>query len=158
MGRPEPVESQFLVERDTRLGGPGRPWAQAFHHLDSSAIPQWEDATRMISRRRMLNSALLTTLIGLRVVGGSKVLGAAPAAPRAPLDEQDPAAKAVVYQQDARKVDPRQFPNYRRGQSCATCALIEFGTAPLRGCSLFPGKLVAAAGWCSVWQLRGGKS
>jgi hypothetical protein len=81
-----------------------------------------------------------------------------PNAPRRLLDEPDPAAKAVAYQQDARKVDPRLFPTYRRGQSCATCSLIEFGTARVRGCSLFPGKLVAAGGWCNVWQLRGGKS
>jgi High potential iron-sulfur protein len=112
----------------------------------------------MINRRRKLNSALFTALIGLLVERGSRALGAAPVAPRAPLDERDAAAKAVAYQQDARKVDPRVFPTYRRGQSCATCALIEFGTARLRGCSLFPGKLVASAGWCSVWRLRGGKS
>jgi High potential iron-sulfur protein len=112
----------------------------------------------MTSRRRLLKTALLTALTGLGVVRGSEALGAAPRAPRTPLEENDAAAKAVAYQQDARKVDPRLFATYRRGQSCATCALIEFGTARLRGCSLFPGKLVAAAGWCSAWQLRGGKS
>jgi hypothetical protein len=111
----------------------------------------------MISRRGMLSSALLTAFGGLGMAGGSRALGAEPGAKRTPLDEKDPAAKAVAYQQDARKVDPRLFPTYRRGQSCTTCALIEFGTAPLRGCSLFPGKLVAAAGWCTAWQLRGGK-
>ena len=104
----------------------------------------------------MLNSALLTALISLRAVGGSRA--PVPGARRTPLDEQDAAAKAVAYQQDARKVDPRLCPTYRRGQSCTTCALIEFGTAPMRGCSLFPGKLIAAAGWCNVWELRGGKS
>jgi hypothetical protein len=112
----------------------------------------------MIRRRRLLTSALLTAFIGLRVVRGSRALAAAPSAPRTPLDEKDPAAKAVHYQQDARSVNPLLCPTYRRGQTCNTCALIEFGTAPLRGCSLFPGKLVAAAGWCSVWQLRGSKS
>jgi hypothetical protein len=106
----------------------------------------------------MLNSALLAALSGLGVLRGSRALGAAPDAPRTPLEEEDAAAKAVAYQQDARRVDPHRFPTYRRGQSCATCALIEFGTARLRGCSRFPGKLVAAAGWCSVWQLRGGKA
>ena len=109
----------------------------------------------MISRRRMLKFTLLTAVIGIPVMRGSGALGATP---RVPLDEKAAAAKAVAYQQDARTVDPRLFPTYRRGQSCATCALIEFGTARLRGCSLFPGKLVAATGWCSVWQLRGGKS
>ena len=111
----------------------------------------------MISRRRLLNSALLTACSGLGVVGGSRTFGAVPAK-RTPLEEREVAAKAVAYQQDARKVDPHLFPTYRRGQSCTTCALIEFGTAPMRGCSLFPGKLVAAAGWCNVWQLRGSRS
>ena len=106
----------------------------------------------------MLSSALLTAFSGLRVAGGSRALGAEPGAKRTPLEEQEVAAKAVGYRRDARKVDPGQFPTYRRGQSCTTCALIEFGTAPLRGCSMFPGKLVAAAGWCTAWQLRGAKS
>jgi hypothetical protein len=112
----------------------------------------------MNSRRRIVISTLLTACIGFRVACGSSALGAAPGVPRTPLNEEDAAAKAVAYQQDARRVDPRLFPTYRRGQSCTTCALIEFGTARLRGCSLFPGKLVAAAGWCSVWQLRGRRS
>lgn len=112
----------------------------------------------MISRRRILSSTLFSAFCSLRVLGGSKALGAQPGAKRTPLEEQEVAAKAVAYQQDARKVDPRRFPAYRRGQSCTTCALIDFGTAPMRGCSLFPGRLVAAAGWCNVWQLRGSKS
>ena len=88
---------------------------------------------------------------------GSGALGATAAAARTALQERDPAAKAVAYRQDARGVDARLFPTYRRGQSCTTCALIEFGTARLRGCALFPGKLVSATGWCSAWQLRGSK-
>ena len=109
----------------------------------------------MISRRRLLNGPLLTAFIGIRVMRGSEAFGAAP---RTPLGEKEAAATAVAYREDARRVEPRLFPTYRRGQSCTTCALIEFGTARLRGCSLFPGKLVAATGWCRLWQLRGGKS
>jgi hypothetical protein len=106
----------------------------------------------------MLSSTLLSAFSAVRVLIGSSALGAQPGAKRTPLEEQEAAAKAVAYQRDARKVDPGRSPTYRRGQSCTTCALIEFGTAPLRGCSLFPGRLVAAAGWCSAWQLRGSKS
>ena len=121
-------------------------------------MPKWEHGLLMNSRRLILSNILLTALVGFRAIGGSRALGAAPSAPRALLDEKDADAKAVAYQQDARKVDARAFPTYRPGQSCTTCALIEFGTARLRGCSLFPGKLVAATGWCSAWKLRGGKS
>jgi hypothetical protein len=108
----------------------------------------------MISRRRLLGGGL-AALFALRLVRAA--LAAVPGAPRTPLDEQDVAAKAYAYQQDARSVDPRLFPGYRRGQSCSTCALIELGSARMRGCSLFPGRLVAAAGWCRSWQVRGGK-
>lgn len=112
----------------------------------------------MIRRRRMLTGALLTTFIGLSVGRGSRAFAARPSETRILLDEKDPAAKAVAYQENARNVDPRLYPTYRRGQSCTTCALIEFGTARIRGCSLFPDKLVVAAGWCNVWKLRGTKS
>ena len=111
----------------------------------------------MTSRRQLLKSVLLATPIGLCAVRGSGALAAATGAPRTPLDEQDAAAKALGYRQDARSVDTQAFPAWRRGQSCSTCALIEFGTARQRGCSLFPGKLVAAGGWCSGWQQRGSK-
>lgn len=104
-----------------------------------------------------MGSAILTAILGLRLVRGRGALAAVPAAPRTPLNEQDAAAKTFAYRQDARSVDPRLFPTYHRGQSCATCSLIDFGTARLRGCSLFPGKLVDAAGWCRSWQLRGTK-
>jgi hypothetical protein len=108
----------------------------------------------MTSRRQLLKNVLLATPIGLCAVRGP---GALAAAPRTPLDEQDATAKALGYRQDARSVDAQAYPAWRRGQSCSTCALVEFGTARLRGCSLFPGKLVAAGGWCSGWQQRGAK-
>jgi hypothetical protein len=135
----------------------------------SFATPQWPAGApagfrdtqcyyddSMISRRRLLGSAL-TALFALRLLRGEGALAAVPAPPRTPLDEQEAAAKAQAYEDDARSVDPRVFPTYKRGQSCATCALIEFGTARMRGCSLFPGKLVAAGGWCRSWRLRGSK-
>jgi len=108
----------------------------------------------MISRRHILKSALLTTFIGLPAVRGSGALAAPPGAPRKPLDEQDATAEMLGYRQDARKVDPKEYPAYHSGQSCSSCALIETGTARMRGCSVFPGKLVSAAGWCSSWQQR----
>ena len=111
----------------------------------------------MINRRHLLAGVLLAATAGLRIARGPDALAATAAALRTPLDEQDAAAKAQAYEEDARGVDPRQFPTYKRGQSCSTCALIEFGTARMRGCSLFPGKLVAAGGWCRSWRLRGSK-
>ena len=111
----------------------------------------------MINRRHILKRIVFATLIGLRVARGPGALAAVPAGPRTALTEQEAAAKVLGYRQDARSVDAHAFPAWRRGQSCATCALIEFGTARLRGCSLFPGRLVAASGWCSGWKMRGSK-
>jgi len=68
------------------------------------------------------------------------------------LTEDDPMAQAMKYVHDASTVDPASRPNPAEVQDCANCALIqgEDGAA-WRPCQIFPGKLVAAAGWCSVW-------
>ena len=71
------------------------------------------------------------------------------------LNPAEPAAKAIAYIENAAKVDRKAFPSYRRGQSCATCSLMEFGTARARACSIVPDRLVWATGWCRVWKLRG---
>jgi hypothetical protein len=78
----------------------------------------------------------------------------AEAAPLPLLDEHEPAALALGYTQNAKTVDHRRYPGYYGRQSCANCALIAFGTAVRRSCSLFPGKLVSARGWCKSWVKR----
>ena len=68
------------------------------------------------------------------------------------LTEDDPQAASLNYVEDATRVDGAKFAQYQAGQTCANCALFlaeegsEFGP-----CSIFAGKLVAAAGWCSVY-------
>ena len=64
----------------------------------------------------------------------------------------DPTAVALKYHADAKTVDPKANPTYQPGQSCSNCLQLQ-GTAgqPWRPCNLFPGKLVDANGWCSVW-------
>jgi hypothetical protein len=72
------------------------------------------------------------------------------------LEESDPQARSLAYVHDASKVDPAMQPRYEPGQECANCALYlgadgdEWG-----GCSIFPGKLVNAKGWCSVYAPKG---
>ncbi len=59
----------------------------------------------------------------------------------------DPAAKARGYVEDADKSSAA--PADRR---CSNCALYEGATGSAQGpCSVFPGKQVKAAGWCSAW-------
>ena len=70
------------------------------------------------------------------------------------LDEADPAAAALLYVHDASKVDTANplAARYEAGQNCANCAQIQGEAgADWRPCGIFPGKLVAAPGWCSVW-------
>ena len=68
------------------------------------------------------------------------------------LSVDDPMAKAMKYTEDASSVDPSTRNNPAAEQNCANCALIQGNDGDAwRPCQIFPGKVVAAAGWCSVW-------
>ena len=70
------------------------------------------------------------------------------------LDENDPAAKALLYVHDVADVDTSNplAARFEPGQICDNCAQIQGEEgAEWRPCGIFPGKLVAAEGWCSVW-------
>lgn len=70
--------------------------------------------------------------------------------PKLALD--DPQAKALGYVHDATNVDQSKYPRYQPGQACSNCALFQAsGDEQWAGCSIFPGKLVNAAGWCSAY-------
>ena len=78
----------------------------------------------------------------------------APAAAEAKLpllSEDDPTAKSLGYFADASTVNAETYPRYEAGQACSNCALYMGGDAPKGPCSIFPGKAVQAAGWCSVY-------
>jgi len=71
------------------------------------------------------------------------------------LDENDPVAKALMYVHDAAKVDKAKAPNFKPGQHCANCAQVPAGSSgDWLPCNAFPGKLVAANGWCSAWVAK----
>jgi len=93
----------------------------------------------------------------IRIAAGS---GAALAATRhafaqAPLPmlaETDPQAVALGYVADTAKVNKAKYPKHTPEQTCANCQLYQGkATQPAAPCTLFPGKLVAAKGWCSAW-------
>jgi hypothetical protein len=93
----------------------------------------------------------------LRKLGSAAGLAALPsrhgfAADPPHLGVKDPAAVKVGYVENASQVDPKKYPDYVRGSNCENCLQLQgaAGTA-YRPCTLFPGKLVAAAGWCSAW-------
>jgi hypothetical protein len=76
----------------------------------------------------------------------------APATEPAQLSEKDPAALALAYVANAAQLDIKKFPDFVKGSTCENCLQLQ-GKAgdSYRPCSLFPGKLVAAAGWCKSW-------
>ena len=68
------------------------------------------------------------------------------------LSEDDAMAKAMRYTNDASTVDAASRNNPAADQNCANCALVQGADGDAwRPCQIFPGKAVAAAGWCSVW-------
>ena len=70
------------------------------------------------------------------------------------LDVNDPTAKALIYVEDVADVDTSNpaAARFEPSQNCANCIQIQGADGDAwRPCAIFPGKLVAAAGWCSVW-------
>jgi High potential iron-sulfur protein len=109
----------------------------------------------MVSRREALRGlaiaagvvAALPCRQALGAAQGAQAPGAAPH-----LDVKDPAAVAVGYVESAATVDPKKYPSYSQGSNCENCLQLQGAAgAGYRPCTLFPGKLVAAAGWCSAW-------
>jgi hypothetical protein len=68
------------------------------------------------------------------------------------LTADDPMATAMKYTHDASSVDPSTRANPEPDQICANCALLQgVDGDEWRPCQIFPGKVVNAKGWCSVW-------
>lgn len=71
------------------------------------------------------------------------------------VDEKDAQAAALGYVADAKRADVKKFPKFVAGQHCANCALFQGkATDKTAACTLFPGKQVAGAGWCSAWAKK----
>jgi len=99
----------------------------------------------------------VTVTAAAGLAGTARFAQAADTASFPHLDEKDPTAVALKYVHDAKTVDPKKSPNYKPGQHCANCLQItgKDGDA-WRPCNIFPKKLVAADGWCSVWVHKPG--
>lgn len=68
------------------------------------------------------------------------------------LSEDDPMAISMKYTHDASSVDPASRPNPAEVQTCANCSLVQGdANASWVPCQIFPGKVVNANGWCTVW-------
>jgi hypothetical protein len=102
------------------------------------------------SRRAFVQSLALTA-------GAVAILrtGRATAADLPHVDPKDAAAASLGYVDDASKLDAKSTPGFVAGRSCANCLQLKGNPGdPYRPCTIFPGKLVAAKGWCKVWAAQ----
>ncbi len=100
------------------------------------------------SRRQFLRAGV-TGMAALQLAAVARG-AAASELPR--LDEADVTAKALNYVHDAMQVSAET-----RGAAVNVCATCRFFTAASDGwgpCTLFPGKAVAAQGWCKGWVAK----
>ena len=105
-----------------------------------------------LTRRQVLGATVLG-LPAIPVVVETAFAQAKPAAAPPVLSPTEPAAKALGYIEDAKKVDAKANPNYKPGQICGNCLqwADKDRKAATAKCNLFPGKLVKNPGWCKVW-------
>ena len=109
-----------------------------------------------VSRRRFLAQVAIAVPAGAALLDVAVNTASAQAAlPK--LEMTDPSAKALLYVDDAKNVD-RKNPlaaRYTPDQTCANCSQIQGKDGDAyRPCAIFPGKLVASKGWCSVWAKK----
>jgi DMSO/TMAO reductase YedYZ molybdopterin-dependent catalytic subunit len=68
------------------------------------------------------------------------------------VDENDPQAKSLHYTHDTTTVDPAAQPKHTPEQACHNCQFYSGAAGDEWGpCLIFPGKAVAANGWCTTW-------
>jgi hypothetical protein len=111
------------------------------------------DKTMNKSRRDavklMLGGAVAVPFINLVGVSGAR------AADLPHVDAKaDPTAIALKYVEDATTATrPDKAGTPGAEQNCANCQFAQ-GTGDWVGCTLFPGKAVAAKGWCMSWTKK----
>jgi len=88
----------------------------------------------------------------LTLAAGTSALAASRAMAQAKLDEKDPTAAALGYVAETAKADKKKYPKHDVAQKCSNCQLFQAKAGATEGaCPLFPGKSVAANGWCASW-------
>jgi len=94
-----------------------------------------------LSRRRFLRNMAIAAPAGSLLMMDPALAQELPK-----LAADDPTAAALQYTEDA---STATAPNYQAGQNCANCNFIQGNDGEAwRPCQLFPGKSVAAEGWC----------
>jgi High potential iron-sulfur protein len=95
--------------------------------------------TKNITRRALVIRGLIVGMI-IPVQTISVVRAESPS-----LDPNDPTAKALGYITQSTK----------SGEKCSNCSQFQGNAGSAQGpCTIFPGKTVAAAGWCMTWAKK----
>jgi len=104
------------------------------------------------TRREFLKLGMKTAAVPVGAILLRSELAKAQDLPRLAVD--DPTAVALAYVEDATS---STHALYEAGETCANCVQVQGEDGqPWRPCALFPGKSVAAGGWCSVWVQKPG--
>lgn len=85
-----------------------------------------------------------TLLKGLAAIPVVAAVGYTASASAEMVSADDATAKALEYTANSTK----------DGQTCSNCGLYQGGTAAQGPCPIFPGKEVAATGWCKSWVAK----
>jgi hypothetical protein len=130
---------------------PRDSWAFFLHiRLMSNSGHERRTSRRSLLRDLALGAAGAT--LGAGVVLGGRGARAAEAAQTTKVDVHDPQAVALGYVENASQVDTKKYPHYAPGSNCDNCLQLQGKPGnSYRPCTLFSGKLVAVAGWCSGW-------
>ncbi len=108
--------------------------------------------SRVPSSRAVNRRSLVKNLVAAAAAVSILRVGKSRAADLPHLDVKDPDAVALGYVENATEVDAKKYPSYVHGSNCDNCLLLQGSSgAGYRPCTLFAGKLVSAAGWCSGW-------
>jgi hypothetical protein len=105
-----------------------------------------------ISRRRFIRGVAAAIPVGAALGAGQVTAQEMPQ-----ITEDDPAAKALLYVHDVADVDTSNpmAARFEASQNCDNCVQIQGAEGETwRPCAIFPGKLVNANGWCSVWVAK----
>jgi hypothetical protein len=112
-------------------------------HVTASPIPSEDLAMNVLA-----NPARRTLLKNLSIGLSLAPLAAAANSAEVPLLSETDPAKAVQYVADASNAKEAQS-----GANCSNCSIYGGSSGnPQGSCTLFPGKLVKAAGWCNAWS------
>lgn len=85
--------------------------------------------------------AILKGLVGLPLLA---IVGLPSTSYAAMLSADDPTAKMLNYTDKSTTA----------GETCENCGIYQGGTNSTGACPIFPGKDVAATGWCKSWVAK----